>query len=343
MTDTTDNGPVTRRDLVEGRIDKVLTDRTGGVPVAGGMGGLQLTDMLKVAEAAKLMSTAGPMLPGWLQGNVGGCWAIIIRAMELGISPLTLANWTYLPPAKQGREQRIAYESQYYHAIIEARAPIKDRLQWRIEGTGDARKCFVWATFKGETTPRTFPPENSGDEFTLGKLRPALNDYGGVKGSPLWLTKPEQQLFYAMSRDWARVYCPDILGGVYAAADMDEEPAAASPRDVSPRLHERLKGPAGEGFQTAKSLDAVIDGARTVDSKKAAKDAVPAQMVDKALTSEPDPDGGPSGSSEPVAAASSPAATDAPRRMRGFSKDAANAALIIDEDGEVLKSREPHP
>jgi hypothetical protein len=272
MTDTDTTAPerTTRRDLAEGKIEKVMSDKTSLVPMGQDIGGLKFENAMQMAEAAKLMSTAGPMLPPWLQGNVGGCWGIILRATELGISPLTLANWSYVVENKG--VQRVAFESQFYHAIIEARAPITTRLNHEIIGEGDNRRCRVWATFKGEKEPRVWPPDSAGDEFTLGKLRPDKNQYGAIKGSPLWETKPELQMFYDMSRDWARAYCPDILGGVYAREEFpDAEEVRIGPdraRDVSPKLAERLRGPVagGEGFagkdKIAQHIDDAMNAAR---------------------------------------------------------------------------------
>lgn len=271
--DQTVDGRVTRRDLAEGKIEKVMTERTTMVPISDF--GLKFENAFQMGEAAKLMATAGPMLPEWLQGNVGGCWGIILRATELGISPLTLANWSYLVENKGVK--RVAYESQFYHAIIEARAPIKDRLHHEIIGEGDQRRCRVWATFKGATKETSFL---SG---TLAELRPAKNEYGKTKGSPLWDRKPEVQMFYDASRDWARIHCPDILGGVYAREEMDEaEDQRVGPdnaKDVSPGLRARLRGPVGEGFEHVKSsIKASIAAATVIDHKKTGKVAASAGL-----------------------------------------------------------------
>src|SRR5688572_20500296 len=94
-TSTVDQDRVTRRDLAEGRVDKVLTDRTALVSVDDVVGGLRFENALQIAEAAKIMATSGSMLPPWLQGNVGGCWGIILRSIELRMSPMTLASMTY--------------------------------------------------------------------------------------------------------------------------------------------------------------------------------------------------------------------------------------------------------
>jgi hypothetical protein len=269
MTDIVDNERVTRRDLAEGKITKVLDpERTGLVPMRDG-GGLRFDNAFQMAEAAKLMSTAGPLLPEWLQGNVGGCWAIILRSNEIGISPLTLAAMTFV--TEKGGKQRIGYDSSYFRTLVEMYAPIKDRLAARYQGEGDELTCIVSATFKGESEPRQFPPKGTEKDFTLGALRPERNQYGQIKGSPLWDDKPALQLFYAMSRDWARMYCTDIVAGVYTKDELVESGFAevTRPTDLSPRLRERLRGPTGEGFkQGTQSIEAALAEATPVEPKK---------------------------------------------------------------------------
>lgn len=234
---------VTRRDLAEGNAEKVVSERTEAVTLFKG-GGVDYANLRDMVDAAKLLSAAGPMIPPWLQGNVGGMFGICMKAQELDISPLSLASWTYtVEQYVNGQKvERVAYESQFFHAIIEQRAPITTRLQVDYEGEGDKRRCRVWATFKGEKQPRYFPPLDADpDQFTLGKLHPGHNDKGKVKGSPLWDKKPDLQ----PSRDWARMYCPDIIAGMYGRDEMEDAGftvASDAAKDVSPRLAQRLSG-----------------------------------------------------------------------------------------------------
>lgn len=239
-------------------------------------GGIDYNSLKDLYTLAGWLCKAGPMLPPWLQNNHGGMFAICMRAQEVGISPLTLANWSYIVENKG--VARVSYESQYFHALIEARAPLKERLRYEIIGEGDDRRCKVWATLKGEIEPRVFLSD------TLGKLRPGKNQYGATKGSPLWDSKPELQMFYNASRDFARVYFPDVLGGVYGKDEMDDDREAhqgpQNARDVSPGIASRLSGPSehGTGFagiSTVRDIEASIDAAR-------AKPAEP----------EPEPDSG---------------------------------------------------
>lgn len=264
---------VTRRDLAEGKAEKVVTERTEHVTLFKG-GGVDYANLRDMVDAAKLLSASGPMLKPWLQGNVGGCFAICLRAQELGISPLALQSWSYVVEQYVGGQkvEQVAYESQMFHAIVEARAPITTRLQIGYEGEGDARKCRVWATFKGEKEPRYFPPlDAAADQFTLAKLHPGHNDKGRVKGSPLWDLKPDLQLFYNMSRDWARMYCPDVIAGMYGRDEMEDAGftvASDLAKDVAPGLAGRLRGaPHTIGQSAIAAIDAQAAAAPKSKSK----------------------------------------------------------------------------
>jgi len=271
---------VTKGDLRDGKIEKVLTPATMQVPI--GDYGLRFENALQLAEAAKLMATAGPLLPTWLQGNPGGCWAIMLRSTEIGISPLTLAAMSFVTEKTTNgvKVQRIGWDSSYFRTLVEKYAPIKGRLEVRYEGEGDDLVCIVYATFKGEDKPRQFPPPGTEKDFTLAKLHPGRGskEVNGekitwVKGSPLWDTKPPLQMFYAMSRDWARMYCTDIVAGVYTRDELVEQGFSdvVAPSDLSPGLRARLRGPIATTDMTA-DIDAAIKSAR-VGTKKSGKSA----------------------------------------------------------------------
>lgn len=237
---------------------ELAVERAGEVSLAA-TGGIDFATLKDLHTAAGWLCKAGPMLPPWLQSNHGGMFGICLKAHELGISPLALANWSYLVENKG--VQRVAYESQFFHAVIESKnGPLKTRLNYEIIGEGDERRCKVWATFKGEIEPRVFLSD------TLGNLRPGRNQYGSIKGSPLWETKPELQLFYNASRDFARVYCPDVLAGMYGRDEMedykDSFQGPQNAKDVTPKVAAERRAISTAASQEALStIDAALDDA----------------------------------------------------------------------------------
>lgn len=230
------------------RGELIMPDKLGGaIEVGTGFGGLNIQSMGEVIDMAKLMATSGKAVPEHLRGNPGMCWAICLSAIEWKMSPIAIANKTYVT------NDRLNYESQLVHAVIEARAPLKERLKARYEGEGDDRVCIVYGTFRGETEPREHRSPR------LGDVRPPHGDKKDAagkpirKGSPLWDKKPDVQLFYDTSRDFCRIYCPDVLLGIYTPDEVEQYGIGEGATDVTAgaALHERLKSAARseEGFQ----------------------------------------------------------------------------------------------
>lgn len=75
----------------------------------------------------------------------------------------------------------------------------------------------VWATFRGEDEPRVL-------ELLLAQAR--------TRNSTLWADDPRQQLAYLATKRWSRLYCPDVILGVYSPDELEE--TAPIIRDVSP-------------------------------------------------------------------------------------------------------------
>lgn len=299
-----DQRQITRRDLAEGRIEKVATDRTAEVAVSA-TGGVSYENVLQMADTAKLLSTAGPMLPPWLQGNVGGMFAICMRAQELGVSPLALANWTYLVENKG--VQRVGYESAFFRALLDARAPLKKRPEYEIVGEGNDRRCRITFHIRGEEQPRTYAGE------TLGKLRPARNESGSIKGSPLWDRKPDLQLAYDASRDLMRLYFPELVSGIFGrdeveGTEIEQPPLPQAP--AVPSLRARLNGTRDEGFRHGKveqEIEASLAAARGAEApaptKRRRKGDDDEQQAQATTTDAPPP-----GPSETVATEAEPIA-----------------------------------
>jgi hypothetical protein len=154
----------------------------------------------------KVMATTDVFVRPWLRGNVGGCIGLLMLADEWQMSFHALANKSYVVRNKAG-EMQLAFESQLIHALIERRAPLQRRLRPEWSGEGPTRKCKITGYVIGEPEPLEWEsPE-------IGKIK--------VKNSPEWEANPDKQLFYHASRDWARIYMPDVISGVYGRDEFD--------------------------------------------------------------------------------------------------------------------------
>lgn len=241
---------------IEQKIDRAVA---GAVIVSDNIGGVMFKDMAEVMEFSKLLAVAGSAVPKHLRGNPGACLAITLQALEWRMSPVSVANKSYEV------NDRISYESQLIHAVVEARAPLKQRLRKKYTGEGPKRKCTVTGHFKGEVDAVEYEsPE-------IGTITP--------KNSPLWKSDPDLQLWYYSVRAFARSYCPDVLLGIYAEDELERGTGADNARDVTPKpdVGKRLGGQRGRGF-SHEGVNAALEHkpGQTLDAApKAEKEPVP--------------------------------------------------------------------
>lgn len=206
------------QEMIESKIDH---NRVGRLAVTSEFGGASFQSMSDVMEFSKLMAVSRQAVPPHCRNQPGICLGIVIQAIEWRMSPYAVANKSYVV------NDRLSWESQLIHAVIEQRAPIVGRLRCSYFGDGPTRQCKVWATVRGDSEPL---------EYTS----PLIKDIT-PKNSPLWKTKPDLQLFYNTSRDWARMYFPDVILGVYTEDELGVVDSAAADVKEPPRLTSRAE------------------------------------------------------------------------------------------------------
>lgn len=223
---------------IEDKIDRTVA---GAVAISDNVGGIMFQNMSEVLEFAKLMSVSDVAVPKHLRGNPGACLSIVTQALEWRMSPFSVANKSY------SVNDRLAYESQLIHGVVEARAPLQKRLRDRYEGEGPERVCVVVGHFKGEVDPV---------EYHSPKFKDIT-----PKNSPLWKSDPDQQQWYYSVRAFARRYCPDVLLGIYSKEELEDSGGFETAKDITPSVSKRLGG-RNRGHQRGFSEDGVN---RTID------------------------------------------------------------------------------
>lgn len=249
--------------------------------------------MDQMMRLADLMATARCTIPNEFSGKPGDCLAIVMQAVQWRMNPFALAQKTFFVSGK------IGYEAQLVNAVITSMAPTVDRLHYEWYGPwekilgkfveresktgkdkhGNPSKyktpgwthadeaglgVKVWATLKGEAAPR---------ELSL------LMSQAITRNSTLWAEDPRQQLAYLASKRWARLYCPDVLLGVYTPDELETIVEREVEGEVVERKTgtERLKQAATAGAP-AKTGPALADVLKliaamvTKDERKAALD-----------------------------------------------------------------------
>jgi len=193
----------------------------------------------KMMRLADVMATGRATVPKHFNGNSADCLAVVMQSMQWKMNPFAVAQKTHLVNGVLG------YEAQLVNAVITTCAPVLDRLHyewygawekvigkfdiktnsegkqyrqpgWRLEDE-EGLGVKVWATFRGEDDPRVL-------ELLLAQAR--------TRNSTLWADDPRQQLAYLATKRWSRLYCPDVILGVYSPDELEE--SAPIIRDVSP-------------------------------------------------------------------------------------------------------------
>ena len=175
--------------------------------------------MEQLHNFALVMSKGGVTVPQHLKGNVGDCLAIAMQSAQWGMNPFAVAQKTHLVNGTLG------YEAQLVNAVVSSSKAIQGRFKYEYSADetwlkGNSPDAWVrcGAILKGDT------------EITWGEPLHIANVT--TKNSPLWKTAPKQQSAYLAVKYWARMYCPDVILGVYSPDELDETPRKE--REVNP-------------------------------------------------------------------------------------------------------------
>ncbi|HAT3955637.1 TPA: recombinase RecT [Kluyvera ascorbata] len=221
---------------------------------------------------ADLMAQSAVTVPKHLAGKPADCMAIVMQAMQWGMNPYAVAQKTHLVNGVLG------YEAQLVNAVISSSSAIQGRFHYeyggdweKIAGQKDGRDELglfirVGAVLRGEA------------EITWGE--PIYLADITTRNSPLWKTAPKQQIAYLAVKYWARLYCPEVILGVYSPDEV--EPRAEKEINPAPQ-RVNLKEISGDTVTTTTSareslvnVDAIadefrdrIDAAEDIDAAKA--------------------------------------------------------------------------
>jgi hypothetical protein len=216
--------------------EKITRAEIGATELSDNFGGLMFGTFGEALQFANVMASSKGGVPKHLRGDTGACLRIVLQAAEWRMSPYGVADKSYFV------NDKIAFESQLIHAVVESRAPLQKRLRCDYEGEGPERLCICTGMLKGEVDPLIYKT-------------PKIKDIK-VKNSPLWAQDPDQQLWYYATRSWARRYVPDVLLGIYSREELEAEGDQIGPdkaKDITPKpsIASRLSGKKGRGFDHA--------------------------------------------------------------------------------------------
>lgn len=163
---------------------------------------------------ADMMSKSSITVPDHLRNKPSDCLAIVMQSTRWGMDPFVVAQKTHLVSGKLG------YEAQLVIAVLQSSNAIRGRFHYEYTGTGNDLACRVGAIPAGES------------EIVWGSwLR--LADVK-VQNSPLWKTNPQQQIGYLQAKNWARLFAPGAILGVYTPDELDDGRSASATAAAGP-------------------------------------------------------------------------------------------------------------
>lgn len=192
-----------------------------------------LLDTAKFEQIQRVAAMMAQMklMPEHLRGSAADCAMVVEQAWRWQMSPTAVASKTYSVSGK------LAYEGQLVAAVVNTRAGLKGRLNYRFTGEFDRQtpqkstlKVICSGTMEGEDEPRDVEVAWV-DGFAMSK---------GAQDK--WKSQPQQQLSYFAARVWARRHTPEVLLGVYTAEELEAEARHIGPdhaRDVTPPRPQR--------------------------------------------------------------------------------------------------------
>lgn len=171
---------------------------------------LNASHMQALVAFADLMAKSAVTVPQHLQGKPADCLAIAMQAAQWGMNPFAVAQKTHIVSG------RLGYEAQLVNAVITSSRAIEGTFSYEFKGEGQDLHCRVGAT-----------PRGAGEIVWGEWLR---NGDVKTRNSPLWAVNPKQQLGYLQVKNWARLYCPGAILGVYTDDELDGTEAPSAPR-----------------------------------------------------------------------------------------------------------------
>jgi len=241
-----------------------------------------------ISTFAQIMAQGAATVPKHLQGNQADCMAVAMQAAQWQMNPFAVAQKTHLINGVLG------YEAQLVNAVISRSGVLANRFEYewygpweKIIGKFNIRKgdkgeyrvpgwtmadeagigIVIRATLKGEDQPREL-------DLLLAQAR--------TRNSTLWADDPRQQLAYLAVKRWARLFCPDVILGVYTPDELEDR----QEKEINPAPTQKvsLADIKGDGVTTSHStqesaanVDAMADDFR--DRIEAAQDVDNAKAV----------------------------------------------------------------
>lgn len=187
---------------------------------------IPLLDTSRFEHMQRIAGTmaACSLIPDALKGNtpqttLANCFLVVNQAVRWNMDPFAVAQSVSVVRGK------LCYEGKLVAAVIEQKLGVRLRYEWN-DKRGDDFGVVVSGQFLDGRIETI--------DGTVGQWQ--TRDKEG-KVSNQWRTLPKLMLAYRGSREWARLFAPGVMLGVYTddeLQDMQEGAKAVRARDVTP-------------------------------------------------------------------------------------------------------------
>ena len=193
-------------------MNELMTQQPAAVAMSTGSMLANVTLMESLHRFAALMAESRVTVPTHLHGNVPDCMAVAMQSVQWGMNPFVVAQKTHIVSGRMG------YEAQLVNAVVQSSGAIRGAFRYEFDGTGSAMACRVGAVLAGESDVTW------GEWLKIAEVK--------TQNSPLWKVNPKQQMGYLQVKNWARLYCPGAILGVYTPDELVEVAPHAAPRHM---------------------------------------------------------------------------------------------------------------
>ncbi len=152
------------------------------------------------------MFASSQLVPEHYRNKPADCFIALQMAMRMRCEPVAFMQGTYVVHGKPGMEAKLAI------ALINSRGPFEGPVQWKLEGSGDDRKCTAYAKHKltGQVCQAVVSMDMAKKEGWVGKT--------GSK----WKTMPDIMLQYRSATFLGRLHCPEVLYGMQTVEEIKD-------------------------------------------------------------------------------------------------------------------------
>ncbi len=163
-------------------------------------------DSFEAAERiATLMTTCGTM-PAHIK-NKGDAFRIVVQAAKWRMDPFVVAECTSLVHG------RMCFEGKLVAAVLSSMNALEGRLVYDVTGEGQDMAITVSGKVRGGRVEKLSGTVRQWRTKTLKDGKELPNN---------WDKDPHSQLIYRGTRQWARLYAPESIMGIYTPDEMED-------------------------------------------------------------------------------------------------------------------------